>query len=212
MNNKIKIALIVLGISAAVTTGIILYKKNKKTVKSVTSASGENIVLNDIQKTILTEALQWVGVKEIGYNKSFDNKDFLKKMIAIGWKENQKIPYCATFVRMVLIECSKGKAKEFFKKNTSASAQDTWNKLSKKSDYTEVIKTPEPACLVCYQHHTEFLYSTDGVNHNVITANSFFSDNKTEGVVQKLRPAGQGIPDGDKIDEFLGYIRIKKLS
>lgn len=213
MNNKLKIALIVLGISAAVTTGVIFYKKmNKKTVKAVKAADGNEIILNEIQKRILTEAAQWVGVKEIQKNKSFDNKEFLAKMKAVGWKENTKNPdnaaYCATFVRMVLIECSTGKAKEFFKKNTSAAALTTWNNLSKPNEYTEKITTPEPACLVCYKHHTEFLYQTDGVNHTVITANSFFEDNVTQGVVKKLRKAGVAIEVGN---DFLGYIRIKKL-
>ena len=210
MNNKLKIALIVLGISAAVTTGVIFYKKmNKKTVKAVKAADGNEIILNDVQKKILTEAAQWVGVKEIGENATFDNKDFLKKMKSVGWQENKKIPYCATFVRMVLIECSSGKAKEFFKKNTSAAALTTWKSLSKKNEYTEEIKTPEPACLVCYEHHTEFLYQTDNVNHTVITANSKFEDG-TQGVVKRQRAAGKGI-DGNPYDPFLGYIRIKKL-
>lgn len=208
MTKNIKIALIVLGFSAAVTAGVILFKKKKKVTQATAITDGKvvTVELNPVQSAILTEAERWVGVKEIGDNATFDNKNFVKKMVAAGWQENKKIPYCATFVRMVLIEISKDKAKNYFKKNTSLAALTTWQNLSKGSEYAEKIAKPEPACLVCYEHHTEFLMSTDGKTNTVVSANSKFTDG-TQGVVKRTRPFGAGIDD----DPLLGYIRIKKL-
>lgn len=215
MKKGVKIALISTAFVAALTTGIILWKRKKKTVvKAVTDGKGNTVQLNEIQSAILTEATKWVGVREIVENKGFENKEFQNKITAnAGWVKNEA--YCAAFVKMVLVEVSSGNAKKFFKQNASKGSLLTWQNLSKKNEYTEVIKVPEAGCLVCYNGHTEICKSTDGKVNTVISANSPFTaqDGGGQGVVERTRPAGAPIQgDKGKVEPFLGYIRIKKLS
>lgn len=204
MNKKLKIALVFLGISAAVTTGVVILKR-KKTVTSVTAPNGSTVSLNSIQSAIISEASRWVGVKEIGNNASFSNSDFEAKMKDKGyWKTGE--PYCAAFVMMVLVSVSSGAAQAVFKQYGHKNAEYLYNSL-KNTAYSEVIKTPEPGCIVCYKGHTELCESTDGKTNTVITANSLNADG-SQGVSRKTRKAGAALGT----DPFLGYIRIKKLS
>lgn len=215
MTNKVKALLIVLGISAVVTTGVILFKKKKK-IKEVTDGSGNTIQLNDVQSAIITEANRWVGQEEIEGNNGFVDKAFEKKMRAIGWKEPDA--YCAAFVKLVMTEISSGAAKTFFTKNLTLGAEQNFINLSKKNDYAEKIQTPEAGCIVCYKHHNEICESFDGNMMTVISANGPLGNGKTyqsgrpvEGVVKKARKPNTDI-DVKTNNTFLGYIRIKKIS
>ncbi|MBQ9212574.1 MAG: hypothetical protein IJ150_01355 [Bacteroidales bacterium] len=215
MTNKVKALLIVFGISAVVTTGVILFKKKKK-IKEVTDGSGNTIQLNDVQSAIITEANRWVGQEEIEGNNGFVDKAFEKKMRAIGWKEPN--PYCAAFVKLVMTEISSGAAKTFFTKNLTLGAEQNFINLSKKNDYAEKIQTPEAGCIVCYKHHNEICESFDGNMMTVISANGPLGNGKTypsgrsvEGVAKKARKPNTDI-DVKTNNTFLGYIRIKKIS
>ncbi|MBQ3691086.1 MAG: hypothetical protein II937_14655 [Bacteroidales bacterium] len=219
MNKKLKIALIVLGVSAAVTTGVIFFKKKTKKVTQATAVSDGKVVtieLNPIQSAIITEAEKWVGQEEIENNQGFKDKNFEKKLAAIGWYK--PLPYCAAFVKVVLLAVSKGAAKTFFQKNTGLGAENNFRNLATKNDYSEQIKTPEPGCIVCYTHHNEICVDFDGKEMTVISANGSLNDgrkyasgNPVEGVAKKKRKPNSDI-DIKTNNTFLGYIRIKKLS
>lgn len=217
MTKNIKIALIVLGFSAAVTAGVILFKKKKKVTqaKAVTDGKVVTVDLNPVQSAILTEAEHWVGQVEIEGNKGFEDKNFEKKMRAVGWKEPD--PYCAAFVKMVLLAVSKGAAKTFFQKNTGLSAENNFRNLARSNEYAEQINTPEPGCIVCYSHHNEICKDFDGKTITVISANGSLGNGKkyasgdpVEGVAIRQRNLGANIDAVKNV--LLGYIRIKKLS
>jgi hypothetical protein len=209
MNKAVKIGLIVLAISAVTATGI-LYKRNKKygnKTAQVALPSGETIKVSPEAAAIIAEAQKWVGVKEIGDNQGWENKELETKMKTNGgwWKG---APYCACFVKMVIVSVATGKAKEFFKKTLTAAAINTWQKLQN-TEYSEKIDKPEPGCILCYKNHNEICESTTGDKNTVISGNSpLGSTPKPDGIVRRTRGAGLGLGD----DPFLGYIRIKKLS
>lgn len=197
MKNITKLLLILGGTAVISVAAVCLFrKKNGRSFAALAKGAGP----------IVAEASKWVGQKEISPNQGWKDKDFEKKMVAAGWVKGS--PYCASFVRMVMMEVAKGDSLDFVKKNMNASAQSTYNNLAKSNNFCEKISEPEPDCIVCYQHHTEIC---EGVNDdgtiNVISANSLFSDG-SEGVVAKKRAAGKAIDD----DPFLGYIRFTKLS
>ena len=216
MSNGAKIALITIITAGVVTASVIAFKRLRQKSDKVKVAlpSGETVqiaVSPEAQK-IITEAQKWVGTKEVGNNAGWENKDFEKLMISAGWAKNNPKPenraYCATFVKMVLLQVSEGNAKEFFKKKLSALAKNTWNVLQN-TEYSEKIDKPEAGAILCYEHHNEICESTDGKNNTVISANSpLGNDKNVQGVTRRTRPAGEGLGD----DPFIGYIRIKKLS
>lgn len=214
MNKAAKIGLITLATIGVMTVGVIIFKK--KLGKKALPPTVQNVELTPEAKAILTEANKYVGIKEVGDNASFSDKDFEKKMISIGWKPNVKMAYCAAFVRMVLLNISTGNANKFFKSNMTLGSKDSFNNFknaaSKKSEYVEIISKPEPGCIILYNGHTEICESDiDGSTVNVISANSKFSDG-SQGVVRRTRTPKEGIKNGNKIEEFLGFVRIKKLS
>ena len=140
MNKAVKIGIIVLAISAVTATGIILYKRNKKDgnkTAQVALPSGETIKVSHEAAAIIAEAQKWVGVKEIGDNQGWENKELEAKMKTNGgwWKG---APYCACFVKMVIVSVATGKAKEFFKKTLTAAAINTWQKLQN-TEYSEKL-------------------------------------------------------------------------
>ena len=211
MNKAAKIGIIALATIAVMTVGVIVFKK-KLGKTQVALPSGKTINVSPEAAAIIAEAQKWVGVKEVGNNAGWENKDFEKLMIAAGWAKNAKDPnnraYCASFVKMVLLQVSSGKAKEFFKKKLSALAKNTWVVLQN-TEYSEKIDKPEAGAILCYEHHNEICESTDGKNNTVISANSpLGNDRNVQGVTRRTRGAGLGLGD----DPFLGYIRIKKLS
>ena len=213
MNKAVKIGIITLATKGVMTVGVIVFKK--KLSKKALPPTVQDADLTPEAKAILTEANKYVGIKEVGDNASFSDKDFEAKMIAIGWKPNVKMAYCAAFVRMVLLQVATGNALKFFKSNMTLGSALSFNNFKsaadKKSEYVEIIKKPESGCIILYDGHSEICESDiDGKNVNVISANSKFSDG-TQGVVRRTREPEKGI-QGTKFEKFLGYVRIKKLS
>ena len=164
-------------------------------------------------RRIIKAAQKYVGIHEIGSNGGWDNADFQQKMTAVGWKNGEA--WCAYFVKMLLLEISKGKANEYFKKTCSANTQITWNNFQTPSKYHEVSQKPRKGSLIIYQGisdpsqgHVE-IYLSKGKNggYNVISGNVSFPGGG-QGVVQKERTATEMQRQGLKI---LGYINIKKL-
>ncbi|MBP5369766.1 MAG: CHAP domain-containing protein [Bacteroidales bacterium] len=212
MNKAVKIGLITLATISVMTVGVVIFKK--KLSKKALPPTVQNVELTPEAKAILTEANKYVGIKEVGDNAGFSDADFEKKMKNIGWVKGRA--YCAAFVRFVLLNIAKGNALQFFKTNATQHSATTFslfkNAASKKSEYVEIISKPEPGCIILYNGHTEICESDiDGSTVNVISANSKFSDG-SEGVVRRTRTPKEGIKNGNKIEEFLGFVRIKKLS
>lgn len=193
----ITVILTTIGVITAIAVPVAIYVNKSK--KNATSTK--------LAHPILSEANKYVGIKEITPNKGFEDKDFEEKMRNAGWRTND--PYCAGFVKMVMLEVTKGDANAFVKKNMTASAKGTYNNLIKKNDFCEKISSPEPGCLVCYDGHIEFCES---VNSNgtitSISGNSIFDDG-SQGVVRKTRTKGKGLNDKEPL---LGYIKFNKLS
>lgn len=212
MNKAVKIGLITLATISVMTVGVIVFKK--KLGKKALPPTVQDVELTPEAKAILTEANKYVGIKEVGDNAGFSDADFEKKMKNIGWVKGTA--YCAAFVRFVLLNIAKGNAQKFFKTNATQHSATTFSLFKKaaekKSEYVEIISKPEPGCIILYNGHTEICESDiDGSTVNVISANSKFSDG-SQGVVRRTRTPKEGIKNGNKTEEFLGFVRIKKLS
>lgn len=213
MNNKVvKIGLITLATVGIMTVSVIFFTKKlgKKLPPTVKSAD-----LTPEAKTILSEAYKYVGIDEVGDNAGFSDKDFESQMKQIGWVSKE--PYCAAFVRLVLLNVSSGRAKQFFTATFTKHSATTYNlvksAVAKKSEYVEIISKPESGCIIIYDGHTEICESNiDGKQVNVISANTYFTDKSGQGIARKVRTPESGIKNGDKVEKFLGYVRIKKLS
>ena len=168
---------------------------------------------NSPGRRIIRTAKKYVGIRELGNNNGWDNTDFQQKMVAVGWKNGEQ--WCAYFVKMILLEISKGKAAEFFKKAASANTQITWNNFQTPSKYHEVSQKPSKGALIIYQgtsdpsHGHIEIYAGPGKNgaYKVISGNTYFTEGG-QGVVMKERAANDMQKQGLKI---LGYIKIKKL-
>lgn len=168
---------------------------------------------NSPGRRIIRTAKKYVGIRELGNNNGWDNTDFQQKMMAVGWKNGEQ--WCAYFVKMILLEISKGKAAEFFKKTASANTQITWNNFQSPSKYHEVSQKPSKGALIIYQgisdpsHGHIEIYAGPGKNgaYKVISGNTYFTEGG-QGVVMKERAANDMQKQGLKI---LGYIKIKKL-
>ena len=171
------------------------------------------IIRNSPGRRIIRTAKKYVGIRELGNNNGWDNTDFQQKMVAVGWKNGEQ--WCAYFVKMILLEISKGKAAEFFKKAASANTQITWNNFQTPSKYHEVSQKPSKGALIIYQgisdpsHGHIEIYAGPGKNgaYKVISGNTYFTEGG-QGVVMKERAANDMQKQGLKI---LGYIKIKKL-
>ena len=160
---------------------------------------------------LVAAAKKYVGIKETGSNAGWDNAAFQAKMKAVGWWSGAA--WCAFFVKMVVMEIAKGKAKEFFSKKISCNTQITWDNLQTPSEYHEVLKKPCVGCIVIYQGktnksegHIEIIETVnkDG-SYKVISGNDYIASG-VQGVARKDRPK-----TGISKYNILGYIKIKKL-
>lgn len=153
----------------------------------------------------LKEAAKYVGIREIYNDQGWADKSFQQKMSAAGWKTGMQ--WCALFVRMVFLQCAKGKALDFFRSKLNASAAGSFDniKLAGKNDYAEVISKPEVGCLVCYVHHIEFCEAINGDKMTVISGNSSLG-NGVYGVARSQRSISK------PFEQLKGYIRIKKIN
>ena len=81
-------------------------------------------------KKILNAFSKWVGVKEIGNNQGWDNKDFEAKMRAIGFYDGAQ--WCNFFVKMVILSLCKKDSKgyKFWNTNLNPATQVTWANLN----------------------------------------------------------------------------------
>ena len=164
-------------------------------------------------RRIIRTAKKYVGIRELGNNNGWNDPDFQQKMASVGWKNGEQ--WCAYFVKMILLEISKGKAKEYFKKTASANTQITWNNFQTPSKYHEVSQKPSRGSLIIYQgisdpsHGHIEIYVAPGKNgaYKVISGNTYFTEGG-QGVVMKERAANDMQRQGLKT---LGYIKIKKL-
>lgn len=186
MDNKVKIGLMIGGgVVLATIAAVLLFSKK---------SAGK----------LIEEAKKYVGQQEIYNDQGFYDKAFEKKMATAGWAKG--LQWCALFVRMVFLQCAKGKALEFFRSKLNASANGSFQniKAAGKNDYAELIPKPEAGCLVCYVHHIEFCESVNGDKMTVISGNSSLGSGK-HGVSRTQRTISK------PFEELNGYIRIKKI-
>ena len=90
MNKAVKIGLITLATISVMTVGVVIFKK--KLSKKALPPTVQNVELTPEAKAILTEANNYVGIKEVGDNAGFSDADFEKKMKNIGWVKGRA--YC----------------------------------------------------------------------------------------------------------------------
>lgn len=166
--------------------------------------------INSAGRKLIAAAKKYVGIREKSNNSGWDNTTFENKMKSAGWSNGAE--WCNFFVKMLLLEISKGKAKEFFEKNISGSTQQTWKNLQTPSKYHEVLKTPCKGALILYQRisdpshgHIE-IFVSKGKNggYYVVSGNSDIG-NGSQGVAYKERE------NGLKDCKILGYIKIRRL-
>ncbi|MCR4559718.1 MAG: hypothetical protein K5685_06530 [Bacteroidales bacterium] len=167
--------------------------------------------ISSISRKLIAKAKEYVGIKEKGSNGGWENSTFEKKMKSVGWYSGAE--WCNFFVKMVVLELAKGKAKDFFEKALTGSTQQTWKNLQTPSKYHEVLQQPCKGALMIYQNlsdtshgHIEiFVSGNPDKEFYVISGNSAFENGQGQGVAYKKR---NGCMKGFKI---LGYIKIKKL-
>lgn len=166
--------------------------------------------INSAGRKLIAAAKKYVGIREKSNNSGWDNTTFENKMKSAGWYSGAE--WCNFFVKMLLLENSKGKAKEFFEKNISGSTQQTWKNLQTPSKYHEVLKSPCKGALILYQRlsdpshgHIE-IFVSQGKNggYYVVSGNSDIG-NGSQGVAYKERE------NGLKDYKILGYIKIRRL-
>lgn len=167
---------------------------------------------NAAGRKIVAAAKRYVGIRENGNNNGWNNADFEAKMKSAGWYSGAE--WCNFFVRMLLLELTKGSVREFVNTNITGSTQLTWKNLQTPSKYHEVLKTPCKGALIIYQklndpshgHIEIFVNSASDGGYYVISGNSNFKDKSGQGVAYVQRPK-----TGLNNHKILGYIKIKKL-
>jgi hypothetical protein len=106
-----------------------------------------------IQQAIVRIASKYTGIKEIPQNRGWKNKDFEKKMKAIGWKAPQS--WCMYFVKLVLIEAYEAigdtKMAEWCHKHLNGGVMSSWRKL--KPQMTIVPVTEPEAGLIGFMQN-----------------------------------------------------------
>lgn len=167
-------------------------------------------IYNKIANKIVRHAKKYIGQQANPTKTKMLDANLDKKMADAGWQRSE---WCCAFVRMVLVECSHGKAKNFFRdtKNISDSTQYTFAQLCKENKFCKRVDKTQKGDLVFYQRtdkpsngHVEIISKVykDG-SYEVISGN----DGKNSSVVKKKRPQGGGFNN----KKILGYIRIKRL-
>lgn len=108
---------------------------------------------------IVRKAKKYIGILEIPQNKGFYNTDFEERIRKVGF--NTGYEWCQLFVKLVLTESLKGKAKNKINSLITPSTQQTFNNLKNdKSGIFEIVEHPKAGDLVIWQK-----YGNPGTGH-----------------------------------------------
>lgn len=167
-----------------------------------------------IIKPIFEIASSYIGIKEIPPNKGWNNKEFERKMLAIGWQVDWA--YCALFAKLCTIEYLSqfdSTKIDVISPLFSPMATVTYNRF-KKAGYAS--QTPSLNTLVVWQHykdgepqptgHMGVLKSFDNSILNTIDGNTNVAGSREgDGFYEKNRTIKENVVNGLK---FLGFINL----
>jgi hypothetical protein len=168
-------------------------------------------------KPLAEIAAQYIGIKEIPNNMGWDNKEFERKMIDVGWTLGWA--YCALFAKLCTLEfLAQFDSAKFLQTDVlsplfSPMATVSYNRF-KKAGYT--AEMPGLNTLVVWQHyengepqptgHMAILKSFENGNLNTIDGNTNLAGSREgDGIYEKNRTLKENVITGLK---FLGFINL----
>jgi len=171
--------------------------------------------MSGIKQTLVDIGLKYEGIKELGTNWSFNDKDFEKKMIAAGWKRGDE--WCAYFVKMVFLQAFPKDVAEL-KKILSGATQKLFNNAAADTSGKYKVITsgvPEPGDIAIWvrsnnaaKGHAGLVIKADENYFYTIEGNTDKAGSPIgQQVVRHKRPLQYGVKMPNSILKLRGFVR-----
>jgi len=206
IDNKKKIIIGSSVLTGVIITGLIVKNTVKNTVKSI---QGQKIILI---------AQKYVGKKEIQPNKGFIDKSFEQKMKNTGWlgerivngEKTEGQPWCAYFVKLVLLESFKDEKRNAIRKLTNGSTVWTFEAFKKnenKVNWFYISKKPTQGAIAFWKSQTK-----EGGHFAIVksvTKKGFYSIDGNSG--QRVRIVKRSFAEFKKTtgNKLIGFVNFK---
>ena len=165
---------------------------------------------NKISKKIIRLASKFIDVR-CPKKQAFDNKELQQKMTEIGWTAGNN--WCCAFTKMVLVNISSGKAKEWFKKNWYHLCTATYANISKQNNYVKVIcqnydsKKVKVGDIVFYQNNSDSTHGHAEIVAKILPDGFEVISGNSDAKVKYTKRPSSGINN----KSILGFVRIIKI-